>query len=89
MDGGMVIPVFSSLPALVGFAARDALVRFAAGRTGWFSARGQDLLDLLPDGFDLLLDPGTPHAVRLRAGATERRVVVALGVRPGGGRVPR
>ncbi|MDF5751116.1 SseB family protein [Spongiactinospora sp. TRM90649] len=76
IEGGMVIPVFSSLEALAGFAAQDALVRFATRRTGWFSARGQDLLDLLPDGFDLLLDPGADHAIRLRAGATVRRLMV-------------
>jgi hypothetical protein len=39
----------------------------ALGDTPWLSTTGKDLLDLLPDGFRLVLDPGTPHARELTA----------------------
>jgi SseB protein N-terminal domain len=59
--GERVVPVFTSLVAL----ARRA------GQTAWFSTIGQEALDLLPDGYDVVVDPGSPHTVRLRGSATE------------------
>jgi|GEM_PF-1013741 len=56
------VPVFTSLVELARF----------AGQTPWFAAPGQEILDLLPDGYDIVLDPGTPRAVRLRGDATAR-----------------
>ncbi|NYI07231.1 SseB family protein [Allostreptomyces psammosilenae] len=59
-DGERIVPVFSSprtLGTLLG----------AAGR--YFSTTGEDLLDLLPEGYDLLLDPGDETSLRLRAAA--------------------
>jgi len=61
--GDRVVPVFTSLVAL----AR------ATGQTAWFSTVGQDVLDLLPDGYDVVVDPGSPHTVRLRGDATQLR----------------
>jgi hypothetical protein len=60
-DGEPVVPVFTSLVEL----ARRA------GQTAWFSTIGQEALDLLPDGYDIVIDPGSAHAVRLRGSATE------------------
>jgi len=62
---GPVTPVFSDLGKL----ARER------GAVAWFSTTGADLLALAP-GADLLLDPGTDHAVVLRAGALRRAVHV-------------
>jgi hypothetical protein len=61
--GEHIVPVFTTLVELARF----------AGQTPWFSALGQDVLDLLPDGYDIVFDPGTPRAVRLRGDATRRR----------------
>jgi hypothetical protein len=57
------VPAFTSLVELARF----------AGQTAWFSALGQDVLNLLPDGYDIVVDPGTARAVRLRGDATARR----------------
>ena len=62
---GPVTPVFSALELL----AQER------GGVAWFSTTGTDLLALAPDA-DFLLDPGTDHAVLLRAGAQRRAVHV-------------
>lgn len=59
------VPVFTSLVAL----AR------VAGQTPWFATTGQEVLDLLPDGYDIVLDAGAPYAIRLSGAATEQRIV--------------
>ena len=61
---GPLVPVFSSLAELA----------TARGAVAWFSTTGLDLLDLLPAGHDLLLDPAGPVPLRLRT-ASLRRVV--------------
>ena len=58
-------PVFTSLVALARF----------AGQTPWFATTGQEVLDLLPDGYDIVLDAGAPYAIRLSGDATEQRIV--------------
>jgi len=62
-DGDRVVPVFTSLVELARF----------AGQTAWFSTIGQELLDLLPDGYDIVVDPGSSHPLRLLGSATELR----------------
>ncbi|MBC6463576.1 SseB family protein [Actinomadura sp. HBU206391] len=52
---GELIPAFTSLVALTQ----------AMGDTAWFSTTGDEILDLLSPGYDLLLDPGAPHSVRV------------------------
>ena len=61
--GERVVAVFTSIVELARF----------AGQTAWFAALGQDVLNLLPDGYDVIVDPGTTRAVRLRGDATVRR----------------
>jgi hypothetical protein len=62
-DGDRAVPVFTSLVELARF----------AGQTPWFSTVGQDVLDLLPDGYDIVVDPGWAHPLRLLGSATELR----------------
>jgi len=63
---GPLTPVFSDLGLLAG----------QRGDVRWSSTTGADLLGLAP-GADLLLDPGTDHAVVLRTSALQRAVHVA------------
>lgn len=63
--GRGVIPVFTSPLQLA----------LARGAVGWFSLSGADLLDLLPAGYDLLLDLGCPTPLRLRPAAIGRPAV--------------
>lgn len=64
---GPVVPVFSDLAQLAA----------ARGAVAWLSLTGQDLLDQLPPGLDLVLDPAGPAPVRLRSAALRRAVHVA------------
>jgi hypothetical protein len=66
-DGG-VVAVYSSPEQLA----------LARGTVGWFALTGADLLEQLPAGYDLLLDPGGPAPTRLRPGALVRRVSVDI-----------
>jgi hypothetical protein len=50
----------------------------ARGTVPWFALTGSDLLEQLPSGYDLLLDPGGPAPTRLRPGALVRRVSVDI-----------
>jgi hypothetical protein len=59
MRGAGVIAVFSSPEQLA----------LARGTVGWFALTGADLLDLVPRGYDLLLDPGGEAPLRLRPAA--------------------
>lgn len=59
--GDGIVPVFTSLEELARFLA-------ARGETegaDWFATTGEDLLGLIPDGYGVLLDPGTDHATLL------------------------
>ncbi|MEV4392517.1 SseB family protein [Nonomuraea sp. NPDC049607] len=62
VTGRSIIPIFSSLAALAGFTEHRA----------WFRTKGDDLLTQLPGRCHLLLDPGTDHALHLRADAIQR-----------------
>ena len=56
------VPVFSSLPELARYAvARDE------PDMGWFSTTGADVLELLPEGYGILLDPLSEHCLTLPA----------------------
>ncbi|MGI8335780.1 hypothetical protein ACRYCC_38025 [Actinomadura scrupuli] len=55
LTGTQQVPVFSSLLGLSIF----------AGETTWATSLGQEVLDLLPDGCELILDPDQPHETRL------------------------
>lgn len=63
-----VVPVFSSPEQLA----------LARGAVPWFSLSGADLLDLLPTGYDLVLDIGGPTPLRLRPAVLERRVLIEV-----------
>ena len=47
----------------------EAELARSLGAAAWFSTNGADLLDLLPPGYDLLLDPDGDSALRLRPSA--------------------
>jgi hypothetical protein len=66
--GGGVVPVFTSPEQLA----------LARGTVPWFSLSGSDLLDLLPAGYDLLLDIAGEAPVRLLTAALERRVLIEI-----------
>ena len=50
----------------------------SVGPSAWFSTTGADLLDLLPAGYDLVLDPGGDAALRLRPSALRREATVTV-----------
>jgi hypothetical protein len=64
--GAGVVPVFTSPEQLA----------LARGTVAWFSLPGAELLDLLPDGYDLVLDIGGDTPLRLRPAALDRRLLV-------------
>ena len=66
--GAGVVPVFSSLEQLA----------LARGAVPWFSLTGADLLDLLPAGYDLLLNAGGDAPLRLRPAAVAHQVLVEV-----------
>ena len=66
-DGRPVIPVFTS---------EGELARFR-GAVQWFSTTGADLLDLVPDGYDFLIDPAGDHPLRVDPNATRRMARVS------------
>ncbi|HLL35940.1 SseB family protein [Streptomyces sp.] len=75
-DAARLVPVFSSL---------DEFALFA-GEGPWFSTTGADVLDLLPPGLDVWLDPASEHAVRLASAAVgDTRPVLHISYRNGGG----
>lgn len=70
-----LVPVFTSLKHFELF----------TGGGAWFSTTGADLLDLLPPGLDVWLDPAAEHTVRLAAAATAVEPVLHISYRPRGG----
>lgn len=69
-----LVPVFTSLEQFALF----------AGGGAWFSTMGADVLDLLPPGLDVWLDPAAEHAVRLASAATKIEPVLHISYRLGG-----
>jgi hypothetical protein len=61
-----VVPVFSSPEQLA----------LARGTVPWFSVTGAELLDLLPPGYDLVLDVAGSTPLRLRPEALTARPVL-------------
>ncbi len=55
--GAGAVPIFTSLDVL----ARYQAVRGEAENAKWFSTTGKDLIELLPKGYAVLIDPGTDH----------------------------
>lgn len=68
-----VVPVFSSLEQFALFTSGGA----------WFSTTGADVLDLLPTGLDVWLDPAAEHAVRLSSAAIRVEPVLSISYRNG------
>lgn len=66
--GAGVVPVFSSPEQLA----------LARGTVEWFAVTGAQLLDLLPAGYDLLLDLAGPAPLRLRPSALTARTALDL-----------
>lgn len=67
VDGTRVVPVFSTLELLEEFRDGD-----------WFSTTGLDLLDLLPPGVRLALDPNGPYPLLIDPAATKLEYAVTL-----------
>lgn len=67
IDDIRVVPVFSS---------RELLAEFTDG--DWFSTTGLDLLDLLPAGVRLALDPNGPYPLLIDPTATKLEYTVTL-----------
>jgi hypothetical protein len=67
-----LVPVFSS---------EEELARFALARgegddvVAWFSTSGRDVLDLLPNGYGVALDPAGAHPLVLPASSITQSVV--------------
>jgi hypothetical protein len=66
LPGAGYVPMFSSL----------ATLELHAGECDWASATGRDLLQLVPDGYGIVLDPAGPHPAGLPASALGRGVVI-------------
>jgi len=60
-----------------GWTSEAELAR-SIGSSAWFSTTGADLLDLLPAGYDLVLDPDGDTALRLRPSALRREPAVTV-----------
>lgn len=76
--GDGVVPAFTSAEQLA----------IARGPVPWFTLSGAELLDLLPAGYDILLDIGGAHPLRLRPVARGRgRIGTTGATRRHGGRV--
>ncbi|MEU9356068.1 SseB family protein [Streptomyces griseoloalbus] len=69
-----LVPVFTSLEQFQLF----------TGGGAWFSTTGADVLDLLPPGLDVWLDPTAEHTVRLSSAATRTEPVLHISYRPRG-----
>lgn len=69
-----LVPVFTSLEQFQLFTDGGA----------WFSTTGADLLDLLPPGLDIWLDPAAEHTVRLASAAIATEPVLHISYRPRG-----
>ena len=52
-----------------------------AGECDWASAPGRDLVDLVPEGYGLVVDPAGPHPAVMAARAMRRAVVISKGQR--------
>ena len=65
--GAGCVALFSSLESLAAH----------AGECDWASAPGRDLVDLVPDGYGVVVDPAGPHPAVLPAAALRRGVVLS------------
>jgi hypothetical protein len=65
--GAGYVAVFSSLDTLA----------LHAGECDWAGATGRDLLQLVPDGYGVVLDPAGPYPAVLAAGALGSGVVIS------------
>ncbi len=52
-----------------------------AGECDWASAPGRDLVELVPEGYGLVVDPAGPHPAVMPARALRRAVVISKGHR--------
>jgi hypothetical protein len=73
-----VAPVFSALSELARFVASHP--GRATQESRWASTAGAELLELVPPGYDITLDPGSADPVTIPAGA--RRAETVLIARP-------
>ena len=69
--GAGYVAFFSSLESLAAH----------AGECDWASAPGRDLVDLVPEGYGLVVDPAGPHPAVMPATALRRAVVISKGQR--------
>jgi len=63
-DFGRWVAAFTSLRCLAWFTTKGGTVE--TGPVEWLSTSGADLIELLPAGVGMLIDPGQDHAVALR-----------------------
>jgi hypothetical protein len=66
--GHGLVPVYSSPEQLA----------LARGTVAWFALTGSEVLDLLPAGYDVLLDQGGAAPLRLHPAALTRRVSIEI-----------
>ncbi len=71
--GAGFIPMYSSEETLTA----------AEGSTAWFAAKGRDLLQLVPEGYGVVLDPGSDSEICLAPWAIRRDARVPAGVGAG------
>ena len=69
--GAGYVAFFSSLESLAAH----------AGECDWANAPGRELVDLVPDGYGLVVDPAGPHPAVMPARAMRRAVVISRGER--------
>jgi SseB protein N-terminal domain len=65
--GAGAVPMYTSLETLAA----------AAGECDWARGSGRDLLAFVPDGYGVMVDPGTPHTALLPAESIRRGVVIS------------
>lgn len=75
-DSPGVVPALTPQGPVVCMHSSLAELAAARGSAAWFSTTGIDLLDLLPAGHDLLLDPASEHVLRLRPASLRKAVRV-------------
>jgi hypothetical protein len=71
--GAGYVAMFSSLESLAAH----------AGECDWAGAPGRDLVDLVPEGYGLVVDPAGPHPAVMAASAMRRGVVISREDRSG------
>jgi hypothetical protein len=84
--GTVGAPVFSSLAALARWCVHTADERGPLCGVDWFAATGADLMSFWPPECDLVIDPGSPHAIRHPAKSMRAEGLLTMQQRQAGDR---